>query len=445
MTNAQSKTRPLPSSPDSEQALLGACFLHPMIIPQVRAQVRASDFYHQPYGLIYEALCELGNAVEPLAVAEWLASKDVLDKCGGTLAVMGLAECVPTSAGWHYHAGIIREKAVRRDIIQACSRAGLAAYGTDDPSEILSDLKEQVRALNAVEPKRNNVDLVMAVWNDIERRQESGERYVGVKTGFKVIDDRIFGLEPKTTIYLIARPSIGKTALALNIAERMPGRAVFFSLESNAEALTRRRLAAESGIPLWRIRTANLDDEQFKALHRASNSVSDTELTILDNPKFKIIENLTAQCESMAMDGLISLIVIDHIQRMRSLKRLQNRHLELSWISEELSTLAKNLNVPILILCQLNREVEKRPAKSKYPQLFDIRESGDLEQNADQVWGLWRADKESADCRIECLKGRDTGTWLAWLRFDMDIQRFKDSSEPNTLPSNDEQGSYLDK
>jgi replicative DNA helicase len=368
--------KPLPSSIESEQALLCACFLRPEIIPQVKAQVRTGDFYREAHALIFEALCTLMERAEPASVAEWLSSKGVLEKVGGQPYLMDLWDFASTSAGWTYHAQIIREKATRRSIIQTCARAAESAYGVDEPGDILSDLKERVRGINAQDgkPYQSNTEIVQAVWRDIERRAGSGERFVGVKTGFRVIDDRAFGLEPKTTIYLIARPSIGKTALSLNIAENIPGRVAFFSLESNVEAITRRRLASKSGVPLWQIRTANLHDEQYQEILSASSALCETSLILLDHPRYKIIENLTAQCESMAMDGPLSLIVVDHIQRMRSTKRLQNRHLELSWISEELSSLAKNLNVAILILCQLNREIEKRIAKSKYPQLYDMRE-----------------------------------------------------------------------
>lgn len=438
----------LPCSLESEQALLGACFLRPWIISQVRAMLQPDSFYREAHGIVFEAICDLGKSAEPASVGEWLTSKGLMEKTGGPQFLLDLSECVSTSAGWAYHAGVIREKATRREIIRACAIASDQAYGIDEPDEILTGLKDSVRSLNseAGKPYADTDELVMAVWHDIERRQTAGERFVGVATGFKGIDQQIYGLEPKTTIYLIARPSIGKTALALNIADNIPGRVAYFSLESNAEALTRRRMAAKSDVHLWRIRTAQMESGHLDDLRKASTSLCDTSLIILDKPYYKTVENLTAQCESMAMDGPISLIVIDHIQRMRSRKRLQNRHLELSWISEELSTLAKNLNVPILILCQLSREIEKRQVKKQYPQLSDMKESGDLEANADQVWGLWREDKESEYARLECLKGRDTGTWTAHFKFDRHVQRFFDGVAPGPLNEKTEDDrNYMDK
>lgn len=438
----------LPCSPESEQALLGACFLRPDIISQVRALIKPDDFYRDRHRIIYEALCDLGKSTEPTSVAEWLKSKGLSEKSGGEAFIMDLSVCVSTSAGWAYHAGVIQEQATRREIIQACAIAEDQARGLDEPGDILAELKDSIRSLNseAGKPYAETGELVMAVWHDIERRQAAGERFVGMATGFRGIDQQIYGLEPKTTIYLIARPSIGKTALALNIADNIKGRVAYFSLESNAEALTRRRLSAKSAVVLWRIRTAQMASDHLDDLREASTSLCDTGLIILDKPYYKTVENLTAQCESMAMDGPISLIVIDHIQRMRSRKRLQNRHLELSWISEELSTLAKTLNVPILILCQLSREIEKRQTKKQYPQLSDMKESGDLEANADQVWGLWREDKEAEYARLECLKGRDTGTWTAHFRFDRHVQRFTDSNAPiNNEKATEDDKNYMDK
>ena len=435
--------RILPHSIESEQALLGACFFRPEIIPQARASVQPDDFYREAHGLIFEALCELGKAADFLSVTEWLRSKGRFEKVGGQGFIAEVAECVSTSAGWSFHVEVLRDKATRRAGIRACERAAEAFFGIEDPALTLSDLKEQIRGINAQGGKayRDNQELVTAVWKDIERRSECGDRLVGVPTGFHGIDDKVFGLEPKTTIYLIARPSIGKTALALNIAENVGGQVLFFSLESNGEAITRRRMAAKSKVFLWRIRTATLEDDQYPALLAAANELCESQVIVFEKPAFKTVENLTAQCESMAMDGSISLIVVDHIQRMRTRKKLQNRHLELSWISEELSTLAKNLDVPVLILCQLSREAEKRTGRDKYPRLSDMKESGDLEANADQVWGLWREDKESERARLECLKGRDVGTWISWLRFDRMTQRFTDSSDPATSAATSQEGS----
>lgn len=425
----------LPCSIDSERALLGSCFLRPDILVQVKAQIEPSDFYIAGHEIIFDALLVLGNRADPVAVASYLKEHKKLEEAGGEQFLMELSSCVPTSAGWSYHAGIVKDKAIRRQIIAACARAAESAYGIDENTDILSNLKDKIRGITTQggKPYRDIKELVNAVWLDIEQRSTGDQHFVGLPTGFKVIDDHVFGLEPRTTTYLIARPSTGKTALALNISENVQGRVLFFSLESNAEAITRRRMAARSKIYLWRLRTAQLEDGQYKRLLDTCNDLCESQVIIFDKPQFRWIENLTAQCESMAMDGPISLIVIDHIGRCRTKKKTENQNILLGTISDDISDLAKSLNVPILVLCQLNREIEKRPTKKQYPMLSDIRESGRIEENADNVAGLWRKHKESEETRLEWLKGRDVGTFVAWLRFDREIQKFYDSQEQSSF------------
>jgi len=373
---APSKTRPLPSNPDAEIALLSACFLRPEIISQVRQVLSPEDFYLKLHLMIFNAFLELGKQADPSTVVEYLTKQGLPDNAGFKTQIADIADYVPTSAGWSYHAGIIKELSIRRQIISACAIASDDSYGLDDPSEILSSLKESIRNLNTDtgKPYRDNRELINAVWKDIERRNEEGAKFVGLPTGFKVIDDQVYGLEPRTTTYLVARPSTGKTALALNIAENVEGRVLFFSLESNAEAITRRRMAAKSKIFLWRLRTAQLEDGQYPRLLDACNALCESQVIIFDKPAFRWIENLTAQCESMAMDGPIKLIVIDHIGRCRTKRKAENQNILLGIISDEIADLAKNLNVPLLVLCQLNREIEKRTVKQQYPRLSDIRE-----------------------------------------------------------------------
>lgn len=434
--------QPLPSSVESERAFFGACFLRPAIITQASVDLLPENFYLDAHRLIFTAMIDLGERTEPTAVAAWLRQRGYFAPTD--MQIMDLSECVSTSAGWSFHVGVIKDKATRREIIQACSRAVDAAQGLDDCAEVLSDLKDRVRSIGVKDgkPYRDNLELVNAVWKDIERRSEADQHFVGLATGFQGIDSQVFGLEPRTTTYLVARPSTGKTALALNIAENAPGRVLFFSLESNAEAITRRRMAAKSKVFLWRIRTATLEPGQDRRLMNAANELCESSVIVFDNPRFRWIENLTAQCESMAMDGPISLIVIDHIGRLRTRRKTENQNILLGTVSDEISDLAKGLNVPILVLCQLNRQIENRPVKQQYPRLADIRESGRIEENADNVIGLWRKDKEAEETRLEWLKGRDVGTFTCYLRFDRQIQRFYDSEEK---PLIEVEENYMDK
>lgn len=203
---------------------------------------------------------------------------------------------------------------------------------------------------------------------------------------------------------------------------------IFFSLEMSAEAITRRRLAAESGIFLSRIRAGHLEEYQWPMLISALNALSNRPLMVVDHPKYKIIENLTAMAESIAMDNQVSAVFVDHIQLMRSLQKFNTRHLEISFISNELKAIAKNLDIPVIALSQLNRGIELR--KNQKPRLADMKESGDLEQDADVVIGLYRETKDSELLELAGLKGRDVGIWKGCLRFDRFTQKiFEETSD----------------
>lgn len=414
----------------TEQAVLASMMGNNSIIPRVKDILQPSDFYRESHKLIAKSIYTL-NDPDLLLVKQELERQGILDKVGGQAYLMELVDALVVTQGIEQHAKTLKSLSDRRSIIRVCQSTYSAAMSRQEPTEeLLSSLKDQIRSIEQGQhgkPWEDNLQLVKDVYRDIEDRKASGDKFVGVKTGFNHIDAACQGMEPKTTIYLIARPSIGKTALGLNIADSVAqnyeGATVFFSLESNSLALTRRRMAAKSQVYLSRIRSGNVDDSHWRAIVEAANEISGSSPIIIDHPRYKVIENLMALSESIAMDNKINLIVIDHIIRMRSQKPKQSQHLELGYVSEMLSDLAKNLNCPVLILCQLNRDIEKRTGK-QYPMLSDIRESGRLEENADLVWGLWRRDKESDTARLECLKGRDTGTWTKWLRFDRYIQKF---------------------
>ena len=418
----------LPHNLEAEQALIGAMLLNPSIIPKVKSRLSPQDFYREANILIVDAIFHLDKKANPVTVKETLG--DNYERAGGFGYLAHIVQTVTTSASFEYHSDVIKMLSSRRALINICSHAIDSAYGPTDINDYLSELKNQIRELQSTNgvDYRNNRDLVKSVFRDVEQRSQGRHHFVGIRTGFENIDSCCYGLEPKTTTYLIARPSMGKTALALNIADHVAfteGNVLFFSLESGDEALTRRRLASDSGVYLSRIRTGDIEDSQWPFLIQSANKLSENNLLIISHPKYKTVENLTSMAETMAMESPISLIVIDHIQRMRTRKKTQSRHLELSYISEELSSLAINLKVPIIILCQLRRSIGEDK-----PRLDSMKESGDLEQNADMVWGLWRKTKEDKMTRLECLKGRDTGTWLTWLEFDRFIQRFKDG-DPN--------------
>jgi len=427
-----------PHNAEAEQALLGALFIRPAITRQVEAVLDPDDFGAEKHQHIAKAFFSLKERADPVTVSQWLLEHGQKVPSG---YVESLADCVPTSAGWSHHAEIVKGLSERRKVIKACQEAIDGAHDLmEDLQTTLSEHKSRIKYIGTdrAPSYKSNRDLVNSIVRDMEDRGKSGNHYVGIKTGLANIDDQCHGLEPKTTGYIIARPSVGKTALGLNIAENVAahyaGKVIFFSLESGEQALTRRRLAIHSNVFVSKIRTGDIPPESphWDALIKAANTISESNLTILTHPKFKTVEILTTRAESMAMDGPISLVLVDHIQRMRAKRRTQNRHLELSYISEELTSLAHNLKAPILILCQLRRDVDHR--RNPRPMLSDMKESGDLEANADQVWGLYRKNPEAEFAELQCLKGRDTGTWRAWLKFDRFTQRFYDSEPEYERP-----------
>lgn len=424
-----------PKNLEAEQAVLGAMLLNPGVIPKVRKLLNSNDFYREAHQHIAGALFQLKGKSTFLTIEGNLKSKGFLDEAGGLDYLTALVQNISTSAGVEHHCQIVKNLSVRRQIISQCSVAIDRAHNMTIPiSETLSEHKGAIRGMKEGQGKDylENAEQIKSGFNDIKERFEKGDFFVGIKTGIANIDTYMQGLEPKTTTYLIARPHVGKSALALNISENVAqsnqGKVVFFTLESNVNALTRRRYAAHSKVFLTRLRTGNLDDGHWRDLIESASHLSKSNMIIVDKPRYKKVENLVALTESLSMESPLSLVVIDHIQRMRSHKKFNNRHLELSYISEELSTLAHECNVPILVLSQLNRAVENR--RDQRPRLFDMKESGDLEQNADTVIGLYREDQESEFMEIDCLKGRDTGTWKTYLSFDRYSQKITDWKEP---------------
>lgn len=432
--------RPLPHDLQAERALLCGMMIRGEIIPQVQNVLQPCDFYREGHQHIARAMYETRSG-DIIVLDDWLKRNGLLEKAGGMAYLGSLVDFVSTSAGWRHHAEIVKKNSIRRKIeILGLKIKDACCDFTIDEGQILSDIKSRLRAIESDQAKdfEESKALIGKVFDGIQVRKDQGGGLVGISTGFKNLDESTGGLEPKTTTYLIARPSVGKTSLALNIAENIAcsegKKVLLFSLESSALALTRRRLSAKSEVFLSRIRSGDVEESQWRDLIEGADTLSKSGLLILDSPKFKYIEKLTAISESMAMENDLSLIVVDHVQLMKIRARTSSRHELLSCVSERLQDLAKDLNLPVMVLCQLNRQIENRPAHRQAPQLSDMKESGDLEQNADNVWGLWRQDKNSEYMQIEGLKGRDTGTFKTWLRFDRYIQKFHDCDDQYESP-----------
>jgi replicative DNA helicase len=416
--------KPLPSNVESEKIVLGGMLANPRSTPRIQAHLRPADFSWVKHGRICEALFALRDQADPVSVASWLEDHGKLGDADRDY-IKNLARDVPYSAGWQYHVAQISETATKRRIILACADGGEKAYH-EQSAEVLSALKDSIREIERGQAPDHlsNLELMQGLVEDLEK-----EALPGIRTGFENIDMHLGRMFAGETIYLAARPSIGKTALASNIADRQEGLVLFFSLEMTAQAIMTRRVAAKTGIYLSRLRSRDLEDRQWRALLDSADSLSNKSPMILDASRYKIVEYLVSKAESVAMDQALSLIVIDHLQKMRTNRKIQSRHHELSYVSERICDLAKDLQIPVIVLSQLNREAEKR--QDPRPKLTDLKESGDIEQNADVVLGLYRGEKSSI-LEIACLKNRDGARgWKTCLHFDLPTQRLVDCDERN--------------
>lgn len=416
-----------PSSLETERAVIGMMLCFPDCRAKVKVSVPQEAFYSETHGLIYNAIFAC-NGGDTLTVINRLRRDNKLEQVGGMESVFQLAMDVSTTATIKHHMAELVDLYKQRLVMQTCHEAFQGISTGFTANEVISDIRGKLRGIESkgnIDKPASNKEMLKRVWDDIEQRVDSGKREVGVLTGYEVIDKNLMGLEPKSLIYLIARPSVGKTALALNIADNISndgvGLALVFSLEMGGEALTRRSLAAETDVYLSRIRSGNLEQRHLDKILVGMSRLQDRDIFTLDHPRWKTVEMLTGMAEKISSEKKIAAIFVDHIQLMRSSEKFNNRHLELSHISNELKSLAKSLDIPVVALSQLNRAIENR--RDKKPQLQDMKESGDLEQDADVVLGLYREDKESEVMEVCCLKGRDVGLWRGALHFNRFTQK----------------------
>ena len=408
-----------------EKAILGSMILNPDCKPPLIHLLTKKDFYLEAHKILFDTISETDS--DMVLIAKALEKAGNLKLAGGISYLGELLDGVGTSAPAIHYANQLKEIATRRELI----KAGIVLVdGCNSVTKPLNDtLHEHKQAILELETKQQEdyasiKKLLENVLKDIERRTEAGSSIVGVATGYDLLDENMQGFERGTQIIIAARPSVGKTALMLNIAENMAKAGIMpliFSLEMSGEAITRRRLACESNVFLSRIRSGQFEGRQLEMTIDSMSRLHDRKYILVDNPRYKVVENLIPMAESIALKEKISAIFIDHIQLMRSAKQTGSRHLEISFISDALKSLAKTLKVPVIILCQLNRAIEGRD--NKRPTLRDLKESGDLEQNADSVIGLYREDNSSELLEVAGLKGRDTGTWKGELRYDRFVQR----------------------
>jgi replicative DNA helicase len=387
-----------PHNAEAEEAVLGSLLIDPDAIVQVATFLKPDDFYREKHGWIYTAIQDLHERREPadfVTLCDELSRREQLELLGGPAYVTSLINVVPTSIHVEYYARIVERTAILRRLIEAAGQiAGLAYQEAEDVDEVV-DRAEQL--LFGISQQRIHRDLVpirqvlSAYYDRIEYLTRHQGEMIGIPTGFSDLDKLLGGLQRSDMVILAARPSVGKTALALSCAlhaaRRFRQRVAFFALEMSAEQLIQRLIAQETQIDSQRLRRGEIHEHEWAAFVKATNDLSETLFYVDDTPGISAPELRTKARRLHAEFGL-DLIVVDYLQLMRGDVRAENRVQEISAISRSLKGLARELNVPLLALSQLSRAVEAR--KEKRPQLSDLRESGALEQDADVVMFIYR-------------------------------------------------------
>lgn len=395
-----------PHNLEAEQAVLGALLIAPESLATVAEILRPEDFYGEGHRAIYLTLKEMAEAGRPidlLTVTEELQGKGLLEQVGGATYLATLAGAVPTAVHVEYYAGIVAEKGLLRSIIEACTR--IASQGYEEGAESESLLDEAERMLLSLGERRQSRsyrsirELLVETLEKIEQLYQRKGSVTGLPTGFTELDRITSGLQPSDLILLAARPSMGKTSLGLNIAQNVAVKSGvpvgIFSLEMSGDQVVQRLLCSEALVDQQRLRTGFLQEDDWPRLLKAATRLAEAPIFIDDTPAITLLE-LRSKARRLKLEHGIGLLVVDYLQLIQSGRRMENRVQEISEISRQLKSLARELDVPVLALSQLSRAVEQRGGDRR-PLLSDLRESGSLEQDSDVVMFIYRDDYYNED------------------------------------------------
>ncbi|MDO4489496.1 MAG: replicative DNA helicase [Lachnospiraceae bacterium] len=402
--------RILPHSIEAEQSVIGSMLMGREAIMTASEILNSDDFYQRQYGVIFEAMVELyneGKAVDVVTLQNRLREKDVPPEISGMEFVRDLLDTVPTSANVKHYATIVSEKAILRRLIRLTEEISNNCYLNKDPVETI--LEESEKKLFRLFQTRDSGDMtpirqvVMDALEGIERASKTRGTVTGLSTGFTDLDYKTSGLQKSDLILVAARPSMGKTALVLNMAEHMAFRqhksVAIFSLEMSKVQLMNRLFAMESRVNSQNLRTGNLKDDEWSSLIETAGAIGDSKLIIDDTPGISIRE-LRSKCRKYKLEHGLDIIMIDYLQLMSGGgKGNESRQQEISEISRSLKAIARELDVPVLALSQLSRAVESRT--DHRPMLSDLRESGAIEQDADVVMFIYRDDYYNHDSEMK--------------------------------------------
>ena len=430
-----------PQSVDAEASLLGSILIDSDAIVKIADLVKVDDFYDEKHKHIYQAAVELyenHSPIDVLTLANRLQENNHLEKVGGAVYLTELTNFVPTASHVNQYADIVAQKSMRRRLIKASQKIASLGYDeTNNLHELIENAESSIFEVSQQHVKQDVISLETILGESFDRLDELHKdkgRLRGVPTGYKDLDNVLAGFQPSDLIVLAARPSMGKTALALNIAHNISIESkqpvLIFSLEMSKEQLVDRMLAMTSGVDAWSLRTGQLSDSDFEKISRAMGTLSEAQIFIDDTPSITVSE-LRTKARREAHIRPLGLVIIDYLQLMSGGARYggdANRVQEISEISRGLKGIARELNVPVLALSQLSRSVENR--SPQIPQLADLRESGSIEQDSDVVAFIYREEyynqetdrKNISDIMIK--KHRNGPTDNIELYFDREKQRF---------------------
>ncbi|MED4403307.1 replicative DNA helicase [Metabacillus fastidiosus] len=427
-----------PQNIEAEQAVLGAIFLEPSSLVLASEVLIPEDFYRATHQKIYNAMLTLADKGEPVdlvTVTSILADQELLEEIGGVSYLSDLANSVPTAANIEYYSKIVEEKSILRRLIRTATQIATDGYSREDEVQVL--LGEAEKRIMEVAQKKNvgafqNIkDVLVQTYDNIELLHNRKGETTGIPTGFTELDRMTAGFQRNDLIIVAARPSVGKTAFALNIAQNVATKTdenvAIFSLEMGADQLVMRMLCAEGNIDAQNLRTGNLTAEDWGKLTMAMGSLSNAGIYIDDTPGIRV-GDIRAKCRRLKQDSGLGMVLIDYLQLIQGNGRTDNRQQEVSEISRSLKELARELKVPVIALSQLSRGVEQR--QDKRPMMSDIRESGSIEQDADIVAFLYRDDyydKETENkniIEIIIAKQRNGPVGTAQLAFVKEYNKF---------------------
>jgi len=432
--------RQLPSNIDAEKAVLGSILLNDESLNQVCEILIPADFYQQSHKMIFESMIELNQKqkrIDLISLQDELQKKGQIDQTGGIVYLISLQEDIPTVGLVEQHAKIVKEKAILRELISSATHIISNCYSQNE-KEIETVLDSAEKTIFQISNKRLNQSFVqLNIWlkktfSHLSEVKSHSKGVTGIPTGFKELDSMTSGLQNSDLIVLAGRPSMGKTALALNIGlyAAMNGFSVgVFSLEMSAEQLTLRLLSTESCISYQNIRNATISSQEWIELTNVAAKLADLKLFIDDTAALSIMD-LRAKARKLKAEYGLQFLVIDYLQLLHSPRKHENRHQEVSDISRALKALAKELNIPILAGSQLSRAVDSR--MDKRPMLSDLRESGAIEQDADLIMFLYRdivynpETENPSAAEVIIGKQRNGPTGTINLNFIRELTKFED-------------------